>query len=230
MKYEFCLSLGYVGFECHLSDVFNRSVIHLEYRLLPEHSILDIIEDVVTLYRALLRDGISPSRIIIMGDSAGGGLSITTIQTLLSRNLPTPGGVIPISPFADVSLKQDSFKRNSLTDLISNLDILEFVIHLMCNNHAQLTRDDPRVSPLHGSFKGFPPMYITVGTGEMLEDISRETAEKALAAGVDVTFEAGEHLQHDYPLFFHYFPEARNSLDRMHQWIETKLKDNIIDQ
>lgn len=228
MKYDFSHSIGYVGFECHLSHIFNRSVVHLEYRRLPEYSMLDIIEDVVTLYRALLRDGISSSRIIIMGDSAGGSLSITTIQTLLSRDLPIPGGIISISPFADATLKQDSFQRNSLVDLISSDDMHEFVIHLMCNSHAQLARNDPRISPLFGSFKGFPPMYITVGTSEMMEDVGREVADKARTAGVDITLESGEHLQHDYPLFFHYFPEARNSLHRMHQWIETKLRENVI--
>ena len=219
---------GYSGFECHLSRLINRSVAHLEYRLLPEHSILDAIEDTVTLYRALLRDGISPSRMIIMGDSAGGGLSLITIQTLLARGLPMPRGIVPISPFADVRLKQDSFKRNRFTDLMVNDAILKFTVHLICNSGIKLAPDDPRISPLLGSFEGFPPMYITVSTDEMLEDISRELASKAQTAGVDVTLEIGQYLQHDYPLFFLYFPGARTSLEHIRQWIETKLKEENI--
>ena len=68
-------SIGYGGFECHLSRHFNVSFLHLEYRLVPEHPMPAAVDDALTLYRALLLDGISASRLVIMGDSAGGGLT-----------------------------------------------------------------------------------------------------------------------------------------------------------
>ncbi|CAF2262554.1 unnamed protein product [Rotaria magnacalcarata] len=93
----FCISIGYSGFECHLSCLFNVTILHLEYRLCPEHPLPASIDDAVALYRALLRNNISPSQILIMRDLAGGGLSLLTIQTLITRQLSAPRGVIVLS-------------------------------------------------------------------------------------------------------------------------------------
>jgi acetyl esterase/lipase len=68
-------------------------------------------------------------------------------------------------------------------------------------------------------------MYINVGTAEILEDDSRVILKRAQEAGVDVTFEEGLHMMHVYPMFFSYFPEARNTLDNINKWIQ-----NIFDQ
>jgi len=62
-------------------------------------------------------------------------------------------------------------------------------------------------------------MYVTVGTTEILEDDSINMMKKAREVGVDVTFEQGLHLMHVYPLFFTYFPEARNSFSNIYKWI-----------
>jgi acetyl esterase/lipase len=71
-------------------------------------------------------------------------------------------------------------------------------------------------------------MYVTVGTAEILEDDARGIVENARDAGVDVTFEEGLHLMHVYPLFFSYFPEARNTLDNINKWIQTIFTEKHI--
>ncbi len=81
---------GYSGFECHLSRLFNRTILHVEYRLCPEHPLPAAVDDAVALYQALLQHNISPSQLMIMGDSAGGGLSLLTIQALIARQIPVP--------------------------------------------------------------------------------------------------------------------------------------------
>jgi len=90
-------------------------------------------------------------------------------------------------------------------------------------NRSELSLNNPLVSPLWGSFEGFPPMYISVGTAEIIEDDSQRLVAKARDAGVDVTFEQGEHLMHIYPMFFPYYPEARQSLENIRQWLQTLL-------
>jgi acetyl esterase/lipase len=92
---------------------------------------------------------------------------------------------------------------------------------LLGSNPSKLSANDPILSPLFGSFEGFPPMYINVGTAEILEDDSRRVLAKAQDAGIDVTFEEGLHLMHVYPVFFSYYPEARNTLDNINKWIQT---------
>ncbi|CAF3339304.1 unnamed protein product [Rotaria sp. Silwood2] len=91
----------------------------------------------------------------------------------------------------------------------------------MGTHHSELSLNNPLLSSLFGSFKGFPPMYINVGTAEIFEDDSISVVKRAQEAGVHVTFEEGLHLVHCYPIFFHYFPEARNTLDNMSKWIQT---------
>jgi monoterpene epsilon-lactone hydrolase len=200
----------------------------LEYRLSPEHAVPAAVEDTIAIYRALIRDGISPSQLFIMGDSAGGGLSLLTIQALIARQLPLPRGVIPISPWVDLSLSSESYTRNDEIDVMLNtVDAKWAASQLLGPNNSQLSLDSPSVSPLFGSFEGFPPMYVTVGTAEILEDEVRLMVEKAKQAHVDVTFEEGLHLMHVYPLFFFYYPEAQNTLNNINKWIHTISKEKL---
>jgi acetyl esterase/lipase len=180
------------------------------------------VDDGVAMYRALLHNNISPSQLLFMGDSAGGGLALLTIQALLARELPIPRGVITLSPWADLSISSESYTRNKKIDVMVSTDIIMWMTsQFLGPNLSQLPAYDPLISPRFGSFKGFPPMYVTVGTAEILEDDARGVVKEAQDAGVDVTFEEGLHLMHAYPLFFPYFPEARNTIDNINQWIQT---------
>ncbi|CAF5005198.1 unnamed protein product, partial [Rotaria sp. Silwood1] len=163
---ELSLSVSaYSGFECQLSRIFNATIIHLEYRRAPEHPFPAAIDDSLTLYRAVLQDGIFPSRLVIMSDSAGGGLTLLTIQALLARQLPKPRAGIILSAWADFSLSGESFTRNHLQDVILHAEGFPWTVEKILDlNHSQIMRDDPSYSPLFGSFKDFPPLYITVGT------------------------------------------------------------------
>ena len=216
--------IGYSGFECYLSQLFNRTVLHLEYRLCPEHPLPAAVDDAVALYQALLQNDISPSQIMIMGDSAGGSLSMLAVQALIARQIPVPRGVIGLSSYTDLSASGESYKRNRDTDVMlrSNPEDKNKTLGLlMGSNPSGLSPDDPIFSPLFGSFAGFPPMYINFGTAEILEDDSRGVIKKAQEAGVNVTVEEGLHLMHVYPIMFPYYPEARNTLHNIHKWIAT---------
>jgi monoterpene epsilon-lactone hydrolase len=207
-----------------LSELFNVNILHLEYRLCPEHPLPAAVDDAVALYHALLQHNISSSQLLIMGDSAGGGLALLTIQALLARQLPIPRGAIVLSPWTDLSASGESYKRNREIDIMfrNTKDDGGATVKLMLGaNPSQLSPDNPLFSPLFGSFEGFPPMYINVGTAEILEDDSRRVLKKAQEAGVDVTFEEGLHLMHVYPIFFPYYPEARNTLANINKWIQT---------
>jgi acetyl esterase/lipase len=195
------------------------SVIHLEYRLAPEHPLPSAVDDAVSLYNSLIKENISPSQIIIMGDSAGGGLALLTIQKLISKQIPTPRGVVVVSPWTDLSASGQSYVRNRLTDAMLKPESVSWGIkHVLGHHHQQINHDHPMFSPLFGSFKHFPPMYITVGTAEILEDDSRELFKKAKQSGVNVTLEEGIDLAHVYPLFYPYYPEARKTLENIQKW------------
>jgi acetyl esterase/lipase len=198
------------------------SILHVEYRLSPEHPLPAAVEDAIAIYRALLHHNISPSQLMFMGDSAGGGLALLTIQALITHQLPVPRGVVVLSPWADVSSSGESHTRNRHTDvMLSSYNSEMIIVQILGPNHPELSPNSSTFSPLFGSFEGFPPMYINVGTAEVLEDDARRVFEKAQNAGVDVTFEEGLHLMHAYPVFFPYYPEARKTLDSINKWIQT---------
>lgn len=216
--------IGHGGIECHLSAQFNTTILHVEYRLSPEHSLLAAIDDALALYNSLLRNKISPSQIIFMGDSAGGGLALLTIQTLLARQIPIPQGIVLLSPWTDLSISGESYSRNEKVDVMLRPEYMKWITTLLLgSNHSHFSLCDARISPLFGSFHGFPPMYINVGTADILEDDSKRIVEKALEADVSVTFEEGLHLMHIYPFFFSFYPEARQTLHNIHHWIQNVL-------
>jgi acetyl esterase/lipase len=145
----------------------------------------------------------------MMGDSAGGGLSLLTIQSLITHQLPVPRSVIVFSPWTDLSASGESYIRNRLTDVMLRNDNNNWMIsQILGPNHSQLSANSSIFRPLFGSFEGFPSMYINVGTAEKLEDDSRLAFKKAQEASVNVTLEAGLHCMHVYPLFFPYYPET----------------------
>ena len=164
-----------------------------------------------------------------MGDSAGGGLSLLTIQALIARQLPVPAGVIVLSPWTDVSMSGGSYTRNKDIDVMLNVDLIRWLVSKVFDtNRSKLTLNSSLISPLFGSFEQFPAMYVVVGTAEIAEDDSRAAVNKAQEADVDVTFEEGLHLMHAYPLFFTYFPEARHTLDNINEWIQSIFAQKII--
>jgi len=210
----------YAGIECHLSRLFNLVVLHIEYRLSPEHAAPAAVQDSLTVYRALLNK--NSFQFIFMGDSAGGGLALLTIQSIIQQKLSVPIGVIVLSPWADLSLSADSFTRNALTELQFSRDDFKWLVkQILGSNSSQLSANNSIFSALFGSFEGFPPTYVNVGTAEVLEDDARAVVTKAEQSGVNVTFEIGLHMLHVYPIYFLYYPEARQALDHIHHWIKT---------
>ena len=221
-KRDFSSILGYSGLECHLSQLFNVTLLHVEYRLSPEHPLPAAVQDTVSLYRSLLREKFSPSQLIFMGDSAGGGLALLTIQALITQHLPVPRGLIVLSPWTDLSASGESYTKNRQADVMfrhskNDNSMVDFILG---SDPGRFAASSPLVSPLFGSFQGFPPLYINVGTGEILEDDSRRVVSKAREENVDVTFEAGRHLMHVYPMFYLYSPEARRTLANIAEWLE----------
>ncbi len=122
-------------------------------------------------------------RWILSGDSAGAGLVLAAAMCLRDANAPLPGGLLLLSPWADLTLSGASIDALARHEPVFRRPGLE----LMAGRYAgTLPRDDARVSPIHGDFHGLPPMLIQVGGHEVLLDDARMVARKAEQAGVAV--------------------------------------------
>jgi acetyl esterase/lipase len=193
----------------------------LNYRLAPENPFPAAVEDATKAYRWLLGQGIRPESIIISGDSAGGGLSLATLLSLKAAGDPLPGAAVLLSPWTDLLGTGDSLKTRAAADPMIKPDQ---IIQGATQYHGNTPADDPLVSPLYGDFHGLPPMLIQVGDAEVLLDDSTRLAERAKAAGVDVTLEIFDEMIHVFQIFAPTLPEGQKAIDKIGEWVKQKVR------
>ncbi|MGW1770478.1 alpha/beta hydrolase fold domain-containing protein [Streptomyces sp. NPDC002104] len=147
---------------------------------------------------------------VLLGDSAGGGLALAAAQRLRDRNGAQPSRIVLVSPWLDVSMSHPDQAALEAGDPMLARPGLREAGRLYAGN---LAADDPRVSPLHGSFAGLAPLTVFTGTRDVLTTDSRELVHRARAAGADVEFIEEPGLPHAYPLMP--LPEGRAARDRI---------------
>lgn len=168
-----------------------------DYRLAPEHPFPAALEDAITAYHWLLSQGHAPENLVIMGDSAGGGLALATLLSLRDQGTPLPAATVLFSPWTDLAMTGESMKTRAHAEILLRVGILEGMVHKYCGDH-----DSRRllISPLYAELPGLPPMLIHVGDCEILLNDSTRLAERAQAAGVDATIKVWMGMWH----FFHW--------------------------
>jgi monoterpene epsilon-lactone hydrolase len=200
-----------------LSRAAAARVLVLGYRLAPEHPYPAALEDAVAAYRQLLDEGLAPERTVIAGDSAGGGLAVATLVALRDAGAPLPAAGVCISPWTDLALTGESLVSRAAADPIVNRPLLEMMVA------AYLGTADPRTpgaSPLYADLTGLPPLLIQVGTAEAIYDDAARLAERARAAGVDVTFEPWEEMIHVWHGFAAMLPEGQQAIARIGAYVQ----------
>ncbi len=205
------LPRSYKRFAQRLAEAYGATVYLPAYRLAPEHRYPAATDDCLAVYRALLEDGVDPARLGVMGDSAGGNLTLVTLLRARDGQLALPACAIVISPGADLTMSGQSYQSNAQADPFIPLNALRQVVLQYVD--ARDTKH-PHVSPMLGDFTGLPPIQIVVGSTEVLLDASVGTAASCRAAGVDVLLQVWHQMPHVFPLFS-YLPEGRLALRQM---------------
>lgn len=181
----------------------------LGYRLAPEHPFPAALDDVRAGYRFLLASGFDPARIVLAGESAGGGLALATAITLRDGGLPLPGRLWCSSPWTDLTMAGGTMRTKADVDPLIQKPYLEDLAA------AYLAGTDPRnplVSPLNADLRQLPPMLIQVGSSETLLSDSTRLAAVAGAAEVRVTLQVWPGMIHAWHLFHPQLAEGRASL------------------
>ncbi|MFJ7975776.1 alpha/beta hydrolase [Peribacillus sp. NPDC096379] len=203
-----------------LATLSRSRVISIDYRLAPENPFPAALDDVLAVYRALLDKGISSSKIVLYGESAGGGLVLAVILMLRDFGKDQPAAVICSSPWADLTNSGGShtweIENKDFTLTTEDLNGQAF----MYAGGESLT--NPYISPIFADFSNVPPLLIYAGTNEILLNDSISLAERATQAGVEVTIRVVDNMPHCFTAMTGLFEEADQAMTEIAEFIIRK--------
>ena len=188
-----------------LAEALSIPLFAFDYRLAPEYPYPAALEDALLAYHWLLSQGYNAQDIILLGDSAGGGLALATAMALRDEGEPLPAGLVLFSPWTDLTNTSPSHTAHANRDVM----LTTAQLNRWAEAYAGDTpRDEPYISPRFGTFTGLPPLLIQVDESEILLDDSHSVADAARSAGVDVSLIVWQGLWHVWPAVGPMLPET----------------------
>ena len=183
----------------------------IDYRLAPEHPFPAQLDDAMAAYRWLLEERVDPTRVVVAGESAGGGLTLALLVSLREARLPMPAAAVCISPWTDLEMRGESMRANARYDYLSREILAEYASRFVGPGDLR----NPLANAQHADLRGLPPLLLLAGGAEVLLDDARAIAARAREAGVEVTLEVEPDMVHAWILFSDAFASARATLDRI---------------
>jgi salicylate hydroxylase len=208
-----------VGLASRLARAVDGTCVVPGYRRAPEHPFPAPVEDAVAAYQRLLAGGVDASRVLITGESAGGGLALALAMRLRDLDLPQPAGVVVMSPMADMALIGESIDEVD-SDPISTRPLLTQMATSYLQGHDPR---DPLASPVYGDFRGLPPLLVQVAENEALYSDAERVADAAQRDGVQVEVDRYPDTVHVFQIF-DFLPEAMAALVRIGEFAATVVR------
>lgn len=217
---------GYVGgspdshkaITSHMAKFANARVVVPDYRLAPEHPCPAAIEDAVQVYQQLLAEGVQPETLTLMGDSAGGGLALATLQALKAQAAALPSSVILFSPWVDLTL-------NQLFDTDQEIMLTRGWLENAVSAYAGDQPERPATSPINGDLSGLPPVLIQVGADEILLNDSLRLCEALNQAGNPARLQVHPQRWHDFQIHAGVLADADQALITCARFIHQHRKE-----
>ncbi|GAA0623607.1 alpha/beta hydrolase [Sporichthya brevicatena] len=208
---------GVRGTAALLARAADAAVLVPDYRLAPEHAYPAAIDDALAATRWLLASrGVDPSRLAVLGDSAGGALAALCALRLGAEGPGAPAALVGWSPWLDWTVSGATVETKAAVDPIASGPSLLMSAAAYLQGHDAA---DPAVSALFADLAELPPTLLEVGSEEVLLDDSVRFAARAEAAGVEVTLEVADGLPHVYQYFASFLAEGQASIDRTGSFI-----------
>jgi monoterpene epsilon-lactone hydrolase len=209
------------AFAASLSQAARAYVLLPEYRLLPENPFPAGLNDCVTAYRWLRQQGVMASRIVVIGGSAGGNLTLALAVALRQHREMLPAALVAMSPPTDLAMTGQTYRTKAWLDPVlgSGLAKNSYVAY---TNNGEVDVRNPLVSPLYANVAGFPPTFLQVGTQEVLLSDSIRMTNRLRAAGVEVRLEVWPGMFHGWQSL-DFVPEAQLAVQHIKEYIRQHL-------
>ncbi len=174
-----------------------NSVIVPDYPLTPKYNYKDVFEMVVPMYQEILQK-IPPENIIMMGDSAGGGLALALEEKLGEEGIEVPNQLILISPWLDVTMSNPEIEEYQKNDKNLNKEALK--VAGMAYSGAD-GMESYLVNPIKGPVHKLKNVTIYTGMYDILNPDARKFAERAKEEGVEITIKEYEEAEHIWLIY-----------------------------
>ncbi len=197
-------------------------VIAVDYRMPPDAPFPAALDDALAVYKAVI-ETVDPTHVAVFGTSAGGGLTLALMHRLRQEGLPMPAAIAPLTPWADLTDTGDSYRANEWLDnvLVSYDGYLGRAAQLYANGHDMA---DPLLSPINGSFEGFPPAILVAGTRDLFLSNTVRTHRALRRAGIVAELQVYEGLSHAQYLFDMTMPETREIHEEITGFFDAHLQ------
>ena len=197
------------------------AVLNLDYRMAPEHVFPAAVDDAMAGLQFMQENGPdgpgAADSVFVGGDSAGGGLMLATLLAARERGVEMPDGGVGISVWSDLAITGESIQTRSGVDPLITDDSM--VTNMAAMYLGEADAKTPLASPLYADYAGLPPLILQVGDHEVLLSDTTRVAERARAAGVEVTEEVWDEMFHVWHAFAPMLPEGQQAIDRIGEFI-----------
>ena len=197
------------------------AVLNLDYRMAPEHVFPAAVDDAMAGLQFMQENGPdgpgAADSVFVGGDSAGGGLMLATLLAAREQGVAMPDGGVGISVWSDLAITGESIQTRSGVDPLITDDSM--VTNMAAMYLGEADAKTPLASPLYADYAGLPPLILQVGDHEVLLSDTTRVAERARAAGVEVTEEVWDEMFHVWHAFAPMLPEGQQAIDRIGEFI-----------
>jgi len=199
----------------HLSNITKCVVYIVYYTLGTTSPFPKALNDSFKIYEELLKKN-ETKNIIFLGDSAGGGLVLSTLHIIRQKNISFPKKIILISPWLDLSMDNPKILNYIKNDPMLNLNDLKMAANIY---RGEYNIKDILISPINMNLEGFPPCLLLIGTYDMLYPDCEIFANRAKDEGYELTFIKAEKMFHVWTGGVKYIPEAKIALKKISDFI-----------
>ena len=198
----------------------------IDYRKAPENPYPAAVEDVYFAYSYLLDEGYDPEKIAVVGDSAGGGLTVALQYDLRDYQIDQPLCSVLLSPYLDLTGTGKSIEHNAKNDRFLDVFEMRKWAEMYAGDHDM---SDPLISPLFGDLSDLPPILVQASESEVLYNDSTRFVAKAKKQKVNVTFQKWHGLIHWWHMFGG-MPEAKEAIEKIIFFIKEKYEGKTLKQ